>query len=81
MSEVIEYFKNIDSDGNLRDIKSSAIIENSEVVKNMSPDRIKRVIAFNDKQEAKVKVRPEEEVDDNFMRETNRFITVSKHNF
>eukprot|EP00343_Euplotes_focardii_P003737 CAMPEP_0205809550 /NCGR_PEP_ID=MMETSP0205-20121125/13823_1 /ASSEMBLY_ACC=CAM_ASM_000278 /TAXON_ID=36767 /ORGANISM="Euplotes focardii, Strain TN1" /LENGTH=283 /DNA_ID=CAMNT_0053086979 /DNA_START=153 /DNA_END=1001 /DNA_ORIENTATION=+ len=58
MSEVLEYFKNIDQEGNIRDVKSSAVIENSEVVKAMSPDRIKRVIEFNDKQEAKVKVRP-----------------------
>ena len=81
MAEVFEYFKNIDNEGNFRDIKSSAIIENSEVVKNMSPDRIKRVIEFNDKQEAKVKVRPEEDVSDEFMRETNKFITISKHKF
>lgn len=78
MAEVLEYFKNIDNDGNYRDIKSSALIENSDVVKRMSPERIKRVIAFNDKQEARVKVRPEEEVTDDFMRETNRFITISK---
>lgn len=81
MSEVLEYFKNIDYDGNYRDIKSSAVIENSEVVKNMSPERIKKVIEFNDRQEGKVKVRPEDEVDDDFMRETNRFITISKHKF
>lgn len=81
MTEVLEYFKNIDSDGNYRDIKSSAIIENSEVVKNMSPQRIKNVIDFNDNQQAKVKVRPEENVDDEFMRETNKFITISRHKF
>ena len=81
MSEVLEYFKNIDNEGNLRDIKTSAVIENSEVVKKMTPDRIKRVIEFNDQQEAKVKVRPEEDVDDEFMRETNKFITISKHKF
>ena len=81
MGEVLEYFKNIDSEGNNRDIKTSALIENSEVVKRMSPDRIKRVIEFNDRQEAKVKVHPEQNVDDEFMRETNRFITISKHKF
>lgn len=81
MSEVLEYFKNIDNEGNNRDIKSSAVIENSDVVKRMSPDRIKRVIDFNDKQEAKVKVRPEDDVDDEFMRETNRFVTISKRKF
>lgn len=81
MSEVLDYFKNIDNEGNIRDIKSSAVIENSDVVKRMSPERIKRVIAFNDRQEAKVKVRPEEDVGEDFMRETNRFITISKHKF
>ena len=78
MAEVLEYFKNIDNEGNNRDIKTSDLIQNSEVVSRMSPDRIKRVIEFNDNQEAKVKVRPEENVDDNFMRETNRFISISK---
>lgn len=81
MSEVLDYFKEIDNEGDRRDIKSSAIIENSEVVRNMDPERIKRVINFNDKQEAKVKVRPEQDVDENFMRETNKFITISKHKF
>jgi len=81
MGEVIEYFKNIDSEGEFRDVKSSAIIENSEVVRNMDAERIKRVIQFNENQEAKVKVRPEQDVDDEFMRETNKFITISKHKF
>lgn len=81
MGEVLDYFKNIDNDGNTRDIKSSAVIENSDVVKRMSPDRIKRVIEYNDRQEAKVKVRPEQDVGEDFMRETNRFITISKHVF
>ena len=81
MEEVLDYFKNIDNEGTFRDIKSSAVIENSDVVKRMSPERIKRVIAFNDKQEAQVKVRPEQDVGEDFMRETNRFITISKHKF
>ena len=81
MTEVLEYFKNIDNEGEKRDIKSSAVIENSEVVSKMDADRIKRVIEFNDNQEAKVKVRPEQDVDEDFMRETNKFITISKHKF
>jgi centriolar protein POC1 len=81
MAEVIDYFKHIDNEGTFRDIKSSAVIENSDVVKRMSPERIKRVIEFNDKQEAKVKVRPEEDVGEDFMRETNKFISISKHKF
>lgn len=81
MSEVLEYFKNIDNEGDNRDIKSSAVIQNSEVVSNMDATRIKRVIQFNEKQESKVKVRPEQEVDEDFMRQTNKFITISKHNF
>ena len=80
MSEVVEYFKNLDSEGNYRDIEPSAIIKNSEIIKNITPDHIKRIIEFNDKQKEMIKVRPDEDVDDTFMRETNQFITISRIN-
>ena len=78
MTEVIDYVRTVDTTGTIRDVKTSTVLQTCEIVKDMDEGMLKQTIVQNEQKQQLVKVGPSEPVDENFMRETNRFVQLTQ---
>ena len=78
MTEVIDYARSMGTSGEVRDVKTSTVLQTCTLLKDMDERALSNTIAVNEQKQSMVKVAPQEQVDDNFMRETNSFAKLTK---
>lgn len=82
MGEVLHYFKNLDTRGNVRETTTEKIIDQTTIVKNMTTADLKKTVnntlRFQERVDEGVKVMPHEQVDEDFMRSTNVFVKYNQ---
>ncbi len=76
MTEVTDYVRSLDSHGQNREFSTSAVIKTSTIVKEMPANTLAGTLAYEHKKRDDVKVAPDENVGEDFMRETNQFVKI-----
>ena len=76
VAEILEYARTLDSEGERRQFTTSSVVRTSNIVKEMPAHTLAGTLQFEQEKREGVKVKPDEAVSEEFMRETNTFVKV-----
>jgi hypothetical protein len=76
MTEVIDYLKTVDTTGKKRTVKTSTVIQTSNMLKDMPHNTLSATIQHEAHKNDNIEVGPNEEVSEEFMRERKYFTKV-----